>query len=562
MRPWTKGLLSLFGPLLLALVPPGGAVAQQECYDRLPTERISMELRGADVQTTLRLLAQQYRINLVVTDEVTGSITLSFSQVPVRDFFRVVIDSAGLQCLEREGVLRISSAERLRKEEEERFKAEESRRKAEAETRKKVLEARREEIEFAQAQARGPLKEDTIRLTYADAEDVAKTLQGILGIPPEGLIPPPTPVPGLYAPPPPTVIGAPAPPPPPAPAPGVAPPPEALGKGLTIKAHKATNSIFIRYYEADLERIKKLVKEKLDIPLPQVQISAQMVIATKNALEQIGVQWGGAFATQRGDRTNTLVGSGFAGPVNPLTGLPALPASGTGVTFTPANPNFTKSSILPVDPATGLPTGGSIVNLPTAFLPTGAAPPALGLLFGIISSQFNINLAIQALETQGKARSLAEPKIVTVENVKALITRGFEVPFVSQTGFGGTQVQFKEALLKLEVTPTVIREGAVTRIKMKIVVENNEPDFSRAVQGNPPIFKRRGETEVVVREGERLVIGGVLVETESSTVRQVPLLGSIPILGWLFKSRETSSDGQELIVIITPTVLPVSAAGR
>jgi type IV pilus assembly protein PilQ len=177
-----------------------------------------------------------------------------------------------------------------------------------------------------------------------------------------------------------------------------------------------------------------------------------------------------------------------------------------------------------------------------------------------VGNNFNVNLPIQALEVQGKARSLSEPKIVTVENSTAVISRGFEVPYVSQTGFGGTQVQFKDALLRLEVRPSVIREPGATRIKMKVLVEDNNPDFTRQVQGNPPIFKRRSETEVVVREGERLVIGGVLVENETSTVRQVPGLGNIPALGWLFKSREIAADGQELIIVITPTVLPVSVA--
>ena len=214
---------------------------------------------------------------------------------------------------------------------------------------------------------------------------------------------------------------------------------------------------------------------------------------------------------------------------------------------------------MPVDPSTALPTGGNVVNLPTASLPT-LANPALGALFGIVGRNFNFNLAIQALETQGKARSLAEPKTVTVENSTAVISRGFEVPYVSQSGFGGTQVQFKDALLKLEVTPRVIREADLTLIRMKVLVENNEPSFAQAVLGNPPIFKRRSENEVIVQEGERLVIGGVLTDSDTKTQREVPVLGRIPILGWLFKSRELSVDSQEMIVIITPTVVPVHRA--
>ena len=110
-------------------------------------------------------------------------------------------------------------------------------------------------------------------------------------------------------------------------------------------------------------------------------------------------------------------------------------------------------------------------------------------------------------------------------------------------------MQFKDALLRLQVTPNVIYADGVTKIRMKILVENNEPDFTRSISGNPPIFKRRTETEVVVQEGEKLVIGGVMLENASKTIRSVPVLSRIPILGWLFKSRELNSDGEELMVI-------------
>jgi len=165
---------------------------------------------------------------------------------------------------------------------------------------------------------------------------------------------------------------------------------------------------------------------------------------------------------------------------------------------------------------------------------------------------------------QGKARTLAEPKTVTLENAKAVISRGFEVPFVSTPSQGLSQVQFKEALLKLEVTPRVIRDNGDTRIRMKVVFENNEPDFSgaRSVNGNPSIFKRRQETEVLISQGQRLVVGGVTNDTSAMTTREVPVFGRLPVLGWLFKSRETSRTGEELIVILTPTVLDAGAAAR
>ena len=537
-----------------AVVSPGITQAQETCRDRLPTDPTTIDLRGADVQTTLRIVAERYRINVLVTPDVTGLVTVSLFDVPVRDAFEAMVRTAGLMCVVRDGILVVAPAERLRKEAELAREQQRKESAGEAEARKKLVEARRDEIALAEAQARGPLREETVRLIYADATDVAKTLIGILGLPPSGILTPPAPSPGIYAPPPPLDI-------PSGPSVGMTPSvsvvpqglliPDTMSKGITVSAYKPTNSIFIRHYDADVVRIRRLIQEQLDIPLRQVQIAAQMVVVIRNALEQLGVQWGGAVV---GGPSPTLLGRGLAQPVEPTTGAPAAQGTGISVPGTANNPGFNRSNILPVSPTTGLPLGGNIINLPVSALPT-LANPALGLMFGIVGRNFNVNLAIQALETQGKARSLAEPKTVTVENATAVISRGFEVPYVSQSGFGGTQVQFKDALLKLEVTPRVIRESEGNQIRMKVLGENNEPDFTRTVLGNPPIFKRRAENEVVIRDGERLVIGGVLTDNDNKTLREVPGLGRIPVLGWLFKSRELSLDSQEMVVIITPTVV-------
>ena len=471
----TQMLCALSGLALVLLLPadPAATQPQDACVSRLPAERVTLNLRDASVPTALRLLAQQYKVNMLVTDEVRGQVTLDFFRVPAHDVFQAIIDAGNLRCVVSGDVLRVSTMTRLRTEEEDRIKAREGELRLEADTRKRIVEARRAEDELAELAARGPIREETIRLHYADAEDVAKTLQGILGIVPQGATQAAVPLPQLsqlYVPSPP--IDIPSSPPPPLTAPSLspAPPSEIVAKGLTVQAYKPTNSLFIRYYEKDIERLKKLVQERLDIPLPQVQIAAQMVITSLNALEQIGVQWGGAGAGNVG--RSTLLGQGFQNAVrDPGTGA---------INVNPVNPNLTLNRFLPVDPATAVPVGGNLVNLPTSLLPTLlGATPAGGLLLGIVGSNFNINLAIQALEVQGKARTLAEPKVVTIENAKASIARGFEVPFVSTPTQGVSQVQFKEALLKLEVTPRVIRENAETRIRMKVVFENNEPDFSQ-----------------------------------------------------------------------------------
>jgi type IV pilus assembly protein PilQ len=541
----------MLGPLTLAVVlaTAGTALAQAPCADRLPAERITLNLRDANVQTTLRLLAQQYRINMIVTDEVKGTVTVDFYQVPARDVFQVVIDSANLQCVEVGGVLRVSSVGRLRAEDEERRTASAERARREAEAAKRQVEADRERDDFEKVRARGAVRERTIRLSYADAEEVAKTILGILGLPPEGAAPPPPPIPSALLPPPP--INIPSGPTPTAPllqpAPAVSLPADALARGLTVRAYRPTNSIFIRYYEHDLERIVRLIKEQLDIPLPQVQIAATMVITTQNALDQIGIQWGGAVVGRTAEgRGPAVVGAGLSPRSGTATGVSGGPYS--------PNPNFTGSELLPVGPTTGLPIGGNLVNLPTTFLPT-LSSPALGALFGLVGQNFNLNLAIQALEVQGRARRISEPKVVTVENAKATISRGFEVPFTSTPTADVSNVQFKDALLQLQVTPNVIYEDGVTKIRMKVIFENNEPDFTRSINGNPPIFKRRSEAEVVMKEGEKLVIGGITLDNAFKTNRGVPVLSNVPILGWLFKSREVASDGEELIVILTPVVV-------
>jgi type IV pilus assembly protein PilQ len=524
--------------------------------DRLPAERVTLNLRDASTQTTLRLLAQQYRVNMVVTDEVAGQLTLDFFRVPAREVFQAIIDAGNLRCVVAGDVLRISTIARLRAEEEERTRAQEAQLRLDADTRQKLIEARRAEQEFAELVARGPVREETIRLHYADAEEVARTLQGILGLAPQGATAAPVPLPQLsqlYVPSPPVDI--PSTPAPPITTPVPAAPSEIVARGLTVQAYRPTNSVFIRYYERDIERIVRLIRERLDVRVPQVQIAAQMVISTLNALEQIGVQWGGAGAGNVG--RSTFVGQGFQSD-------PRVPGTGV-INVNPVNPNLNLGGLLPVDPATAAPVGGNVVNLPTSLLPTLAgATPAGGLLLGIIGSNFNINLAIQALEVQGKARTVAEPKVVTVENAKATISRGFEVPFVSTPTQGVSQVQFKEALLRLDVTPRVIREGDTTRIRMKVVFENNEPDFSaqRSVLGNPSIFKRRQETDVLITQGQRLVVGGVTNDTTANSIRQVPVFGRIPVLGWLFKSREVSATGEELIVILTPSVVEPTPSAR
>jgi type IV pilus assembly protein PilQ len=547
--------------LAQAPAPPPAAAPSASNGQRL----ISFDFKDADVVNLLRILAAESTRNVVIGDDVKGKMSITLRNVPWDLALDTILEARGLRKIEKDGVLRIVSVEQLAKERDATARVEEARIKSESEVRIKAAEAQLKEQEaidkkrnsdaaVAELVARGPLREETIRLSYGDPEEIAKTLQGILGIPAEGIQAQIAPVGG-----PPPIAGPPfsalygtAPQPPPlAPVSAAA---DVLAKGITIRAHKPTNSIFIRHYEHDLERIKKLIREKLDVPLPQVKIEARMEILDRNDLFAIGVQWGGGGVVQA-DGRSIVVGRGFTSdvgnqaagtvPVANVFGPPNLPAGAASLL-----------GLLPISGLTGLPLGGNVVNLPiTSGL--AAAPGAGGISFGITGSRYNVNLALEALRVQGKTRTLARPEIVTVENGTASISLGEEIPYATVSS-AGTQVQFKEAALRLDVVPTVIREGDLTKIKMKVIIENNARGI--VTGGVPAIDKRRAQTEVLVREGERLVIGGVTKNSDQDETRKVPLFGDIPVLGWLFKTTSSRNEGRELVIFITPSVLRTETA--
>ena len=528
---------------------------------------ISLDFKDADVVNLLRILAAESGRNVVIGEDVKGKMSITLRNVPWDLALDTVLEAKGLVKIERDNVMRIVSQDQLAKEREAKFKLEESKVKAETEIRTKQAEAVLKEQEALARQvaaqqaaeelaARGPLKEETIRLSYGDPEEVQKTLEGILGLSPGGSGPAaPTSGPGVIPAPPFSQLFGPG------QTPVVPPSPSAdvLAKGITIRAHKPTNSLFMRLYAADMERIKTLIREKLDIPLPQVKIEARMEILARNDLFALGVQWGGG-GVATGNQA-TLVGRGFTSQVGNTLQSGGIPASGLG---TLPNPNLNvgtpgQGQILPVSSTTGLPTGGNLVNLPiSSILPGVVSSGVAGIAFGIVGSRLNLNLALEALKSEGKTRTLARPEIVTVENNKASISLGEEIPYATVSS-AGTQIQFKEAVLKLEVTPTVVREGDVNRIKMVVVVENNSRgavvDLGSSGGQPPAINKRKAETQVLIKEGERLVIGGVTNSESETANRGVPMFQDIPILGWLFKQRGDRNSSTELVVFITPSIV-------
>lgn len=216
------------------------------------------------------------------------------------------------------------------------------------------------------------------------------------------------------------------------------------------------------------------------------------------------------------------------------------PATTTGSTTTPAT--LQQNSMLGVNLPASTSSGGTL---------------ALSLFSASITRILNLELS--ALEKDGVGKIISSPRVITANNVKAKIEDGTEVPYITaQTSSGGATytVSFKPAKLSLEVTPQITPEGTV---RMSLIVKKEEPDWERALEvngfRNPPIKSSIVETSVVVENGGTVVIGGVFVTKNTDTVSKIPLLGDIPGVGWLFKTKSESTDRRELLIFITPRLM-------
>jgi type IV pilus assembly protein PilQ len=197
------------------------------------------------------------------------------------------------------------------------------------------------------------------------------------------------------------------------------------------------------------------------------------------------------------------------------------------------------------------------VNLPASSANGNPGTLALSLFNASLSRILQLELS--ALEKDGIGKIISSPRVITANNIKAKIEDGTEIPFITaQASSGGTTytVSFKPAKLSLEVTPQITPEGTV---RMSLLVKKEEPDWERAVIvndfRNPPIKSSIVETTVVVENGGTVVIGGVFVAKSSDTVNKIPVLGDIPVLGWLFKTKSESIDRRELLIFITPRMM-------
>ena len=272
-----------------------------------------------------------------------------------------------------------------------------------------------------------------------------------------------------------------------------------LSKRGSVSADDRTNTVLITDTK-DIVRKARGIIEQLDSPIPQVLIEARIVQTNPSFTSEIGIAWGGSYTNTAGAGDYTI--SGAAGGANYAINLPSSAIHG-------------------------------------------------GIGYGFISDRYTLDLQLTAMEKDEKVKIISRPKIVTVDNKQAKIEQGVSLPYLKQTE-DGISTEFKNATLTLEVTPHITPDGSII---MKVLAKKDQKSAQTGFGGEPGIDTRSAETEVLVKDGETTVIGGIYERTQTYSESGVPFLSKIPILGWLFKNKLQKDEITELLIFLTPTII-------
>ena len=291
-----------------------------------------------------------------------------------------------------------------------------------------------------------------------------------------------------------------------------------------VVADERTNAIIVNDIPKVLPIIDRLLTQ-LDRKTQEVEIEARVVAATRQFARDIGTQLGFGW----GDGHSAIGGNSTAG-LSPTT-VGSLTPGYITVPSTGSNP-------------------GSTIPL---FSNLASTSPTSGLTFLNASNTVRIDAVLSMAESRGLLKVLSRPRVVTQNNIQALVKQGVRVPIVTQAQLGGPPtVTYVDAFLRLTVTPQITSENTIF---LNVDVENTTPNFGQEVQGNPELITQQATTQVLVTDGGTVVIGGVIQTQNSIDISQVPLLGNIPLLGNLFKHTQVNTSNQELIFFITPRII-------
>ncbi len=457
-------------------------------------QKLSLNFQNIDVRSLLQVFADFTGLNVVVSDSVTGNLTLRLKDVPWDQALHIILQAKGLGERKDGNVLWIAP-------------------------RQEIIARERSELEAAKSvQALEPLKTETFQLNYQKAASVVALLTGATsGVQQASPNTVPVPYPVLSN------------------AASVSNTSRILSPRGTVIADPRTNQIFVTDVPSKLTEIANFI-HKIDKPVRQVLIEARVVEATDQFGRSLGAKLGytDAAAAQGGvpglnlvGGTNVTLGGNYLGVANQTN----QPGS-SGATL----------------------TDSQFVNLPATTIANavlaGANPGTLAIsLFNAGANRF-INLELSALEADGKGKVISAPRVITADMQEAHIEQGTEIPYQQATSSGATAVSFAKAVLSLDVTPQITPDG---NIIMNVAVHKDS--VGQNTNNGPAINTNTVTTQVQVENGGTVVLGGIYSSTETEQTDKVPLLGDIPVLGYLFKTNSKSLQKDELMVFLTPRIV-------
>ncbi|MCK8516847.1 type IV pilus secretin PilQ [Methylonatrum kenyense] len=426
-------------------------------------ERLSLNFQDIEVRAVLQLIADFTGLNVVVSDRVTGNLTLRLQNVPWDHALDIILRTQGLDKRITDNVMLVAPAEEI------------------AERERLDAQARRDEEELA------PLRSDYFQINYAKAGDISTLLQSADAT--------------------------------------------LLSERGNVTIDERTNTLIIRDTESNLSEIRRLIN-RLDIPVRQVLIESRIVLANDDFSRELGVRFG-ASAQRRLSRGDGAVigGTRPGGIADPGTGFPAetdSPGLLTGTEF----------------------REGQLVDLPVND-PAGA----VGLAIGRIGDRL-LQLELSALESEGRGEIVSSPRVITSNQRTASIKQGVEIPYQEATASGATNVSFQEAVLALDVTPQITPDNRVI-----MDLEVSKDTIGEVFLGVPSIDTQSVTTQVLVENGETVVLGGIYERDRRQQVSRVPFFGSLPGIGWLFRSNLRIDENSELLIFVTPRILDESLSG-
>lgn len=427
-------------------------------------DKLSLNFQDIEVRSVLQLLADFTGLNMVVSDSVSGRITLRLKNVPWDQALDIILKTKGLSKRQNGNVILVAPTEEIA-----------AREQLELESQKQVEEL-------------APLYSELIQVNYAKAEALADLLKSEEN--------------------------------------------QLLSERGNVTIDERTNTLLVQDTATKLGEIRALV-EKLDIPVRQVLVESRIVIANDDFARDIGVRFGFNRENSIGGNASILTAGGLPGHTSGTFG------------FAPGIENKADSG-----------AEALMVNLPQQLSPGRGG--AVNFLLGKVGS-YLLQLELTAMQQEGRGEIISSPRVITSDQNKAIIKQGVEIPYQKSTASGATSVAFKEAVLKLEVTPHITPDD---RIIMDLLVSKDDADFTRSVLGVPPLNTREVETRVLVDNGETIVLGGVFERNKTSKEEKVPFFGDLPIVGHAFKQNLKTDNKKELLIFITPKIIKDSLSVR